>query len=146
MLRSSTLGLVILLSLVGALAAACGSGRSDAAGPAARTVLSVAERDFAIDVSSHRVAAGKVLFTVTNKGPDRHELIVVRDDNGLRLRSDGMTVDEEALASRIVGALEPGPTGDVRSLTVDLRPGRYMVLCNMFGHYMGGMHSVVLAS
>lgn len=145
-MRWSTLGLVILLGLVGALAAACGSGGSDAAGPASHAVVAVAERDFAINVSSHRVAAGKVLFRVTNKGPDRHELIVVRDDDGLRLRSDGMTVDEEALASRIVGALEPGPAGDVRSLTVDLRPGRYMLLCNMFGHYMGGMRSVVLAS
>ena len=57
-----------------------------------------------------------------------------------------MTVDEEALSARIVGALEPGPAGDVRTLAVDLRPGRYMLLCNMYGHYMGGMHQVVVAA
>jgi uncharacterized cupredoxin-like copper-binding protein len=145
MVRNSSVGLAILLALAGALAASCGAGgkTTEAAG---RTVVPVVEHDFAIDLSTHHVSSGKVVFRITNKGPDQHELIVVRDDGRLKLRSDGMTVDEEALSARIVGALEPGPAGDVRTLAVDLRPGRYMLLCNMYGHYMGGMHQVVVAA
>jgi uncharacterized cupredoxin-like copper-binding protein len=51
-----------------------------------------------------------------------------------------MTVDEAALAPSIVGSLEPGDPGSVRLLRLDLAPGRYEVMCNMEGHYMGGMH------
>ncbi len=36
---------------------------------------------------------------------------------------DGMTVNEEALKSSIVGALEPGAPGSVRELRVELTPG-----------------------
>ena len=37
-----------------------------------------------------------------------------------------------------------GAPGSVRGLTLRLRPGRYEIFCNMAGHYMGGMHAVVL--
>ena len=56
-----------------------------------------------------------------------------------------MTVNEEALKSSIVGTLEPGAPGSVRELRVELKPGRYVLLCNMSGHFMGGMHTVVVA-
>ena len=38
-----------------------------------------------------------------------------------------------------MGTLEPGSPGSIRGLKVDLRPGRYELLCNMSGHYLGGM-------
>src|SRR5258708_6418758 len=80
-------------------------------------------------------------FQVTNNGPDAHELIVVRlGDRPIPLRADGTTVNEEALKSSIVGTLEPGASGSIRLLAVGLTPGRYVVMCNMEGHYMGGMH------
>jgi uncharacterized cupredoxin-like copper-binding protein len=63
----------------------------------------------------------------------------------LPLRGDGTTVDEETLKSEIVGVLEPGAPGSVRELRVHLAPGRYVLLCNMSGHFMGGMHTVVVA-
>jgi uncharacterized cupredoxin-like copper-binding protein len=85
-----------------------------------------------------------VTFRIKNHGPDAHELIVVHDEGGLPLRSDGITVDEEALTKRIVGGLEPANAGAVRELRVHLSPGRYTLLCNMFGHFMGGMHATVV--
>src|SRR5205807_1813423 len=74
---------------------------------AADRVVTVKERDFRIAISTHRVAPGAVTFRITNVGPDAHELILIRADHGLPLRSDGITVDEEALATRTVGTLEP---------------------------------------
>jgi uncharacterized cupredoxin-like copper-binding protein len=106
-------------------------------------VVDVVERDFKIAVAENHLEAGTVIFQADNKGPDAHELIIVRDNGQLPLRADGMTVNEKGLEKQIVGTLEPGPSGDIRDLRVDLKPGRYVLLCNMYGHYMGGMHSAI---
>lgn len=137
------LGGVAACLLVAGSVSGCGATSRLAAGG---RVVSVTERDFTIKASPKRVPAGQVVFQARNRGPDEHELIVVRErDAALQLRSDGMTVNEEALKSSIVGTLEPGAPGSVRELRVSLAPGRYVLLCNMSGHYMGGMHTVVVA-
>jgi hypothetical protein len=114
--------------------AGCGSGQRDDA--SARGVQ-VRERDFRIR-APRALHEGKVAFDVDNAGPVDHELIVVRASGALPRRSDGLTIDEDSLESRTVGVLEPG-LGE-RQLTVDLRPGRYEMFCNMQGHYLAGMH------
>ncbi len=125
-----------------AVSAGCGTAARFTAGG---QVVAVTERDFAIKASPRQVSAGTVVFQARNRGPDAHELIVVRErGKQLQLRSDGMTVSEEALEKSIVGTLEPGAPGSVRELRVKLKPGRYELLCNMSGHYMGGMHTVVV--
>jgi uncharacterized cupredoxin-like copper-binding protein len=141
----------VSLPLVGALAfglavvaGALLSGRGIAASSDGGHVVTVKERDFKIAVSTRRVAAGDVVFRVTNRGPDAHEMILIRAPGQLPLRSDGITVDEEGLEAQTVTALEPAPAGTVRETRVRLRPGRYVLLCNMYGHFMGGMHAVVL--
>jgi uncharacterized cupredoxin-like copper-binding protein len=127
-----------LLVLAGAMSGCGGTASSKGV-----RVVDVVERDFKISLSENHLFAGPVVFQADNKGPDAHELIVVRDNGRLPLRPDGMTVNEEGLEKQIVGALEPGPSGDIRDLKVDLKPGRYVLLCNMYGHFMGGMHSTI---
>jgi uncharacterized cupredoxin-like copper-binding protein len=106
-----------------------------------RTSVRVTERDFRISAPK-LVAAGDVNLVVRNNGPDTHELIVVRG-NGARLplRRDGLTVDEEAVLKRTAASLDGGAPGSVRRLSVHLAPGRYVLFCNMAGHYLGGMHT-----
>lgn len=117
----------------GACAGSDGSGRTPA------TVIRVTERDFTIHVPP-RIASGDVRLLVHNRGPDMHELIVVRSSAAhLPLRSDAATVDEEGLEPLTLGTLEPGPPGSVRELDLHLRPGHYELICNMAGHYLGGM-------
>ena len=129
-----------MLACAGLLAlAGCGGTSS----PGLR-VVRIGERDFHITAPRH-LAPGRVKLVVANEGPDLHELIVVRDPSGtLPMRTDGVTVNEEALAPEELGSLEPGEPGSVRGLTVTLRPGRYEIFCNMAGHYMGGMHAVLV--
>lgn len=123
-----------LLTLAG-----CGGGAS-----AGIRVMRITERDFRITAPRH-LAPGRVRLEVANDGPDLHELIVVRDPStALPMRSDGLTVDEDALRPVELGSLEPGAPGSVRALTLTLRPGRYEIFCNMAGHYMGGMHAVLV--
>lgn len=104
------------------------------------TSVRVTERDFRIKAPKD-VTAGSVRFLVRNLGPDHHEFIVVRaGGRRLALRADGLTVDEDALEDVTAGAVEPAPPG-VHELRARLAPGRYELLCNMSGHYMGGMHA-----
>jgi len=108
-------------------------------------VVDVTERDFAISLSQRQIPAGTVVFRATNHGPDEHELIVARVRNRkLPLRSDGLTLSEEELQKSIVGTLEPGQPNSVRELRVRLSPGRYVLFCNMYGHFMGGMRADVV--
>jgi hypothetical protein len=131
----------VLFGVCGVLITGCGSASSSPGG----SVVRVTERDFQI-TGPKQVPAGTVVFRVRNDGPDDHEFIVVRlGPSPIPLRADGMTVNEEALKSSTVGALEPGPPGSVRTVAIDLVPGRYEMFCNMEGHFMGGMHQVFVA-
>jgi uncharacterized cupredoxin-like copper-binding protein len=103
--------------------------------------IRVAERDFKIALARKRVPAGDYTLVVHNKGPDSHELIVVKARSPqLPLRLEGMTVDEDSLESSIPGLLEPEAPG-THNLKVHLTPGRYELICNMSGHYFGGMRA-----
>jgi uncharacterized cupredoxin-like copper-binding protein len=127
---------LILVSLALLACPGCGSGGHHAAAP----VVRVTERDFRITAPKH-VRSGDLVLSVRNRGPDAHELIVVRDrSTGLPLRRDGSTVSEEKLEPVIAGALEPGHPHSVRRLRLHLAPGTYELFCNMSGHYLGGMH------
>ena len=102
------------------------------------------ERDFRISAPK-RARSGDLVLSVHNRGPDAHELIVVRERGArLPLRRDGSTVSEEELEPIIVGTLEPGKPGSVRKLRLHLAPGRYELFCNMSGHYLGGMHTTLV--
>jgi hypothetical protein len=129
-------------ALVAALLAGCGASGTATQGG---NVIAVTERDFAI-VAPKALPAGKVVLQVANKGPVAHELLVVRApaDGALPMRTDGLTVDEDRLTRSEVGVLEPADAHAVRDLSVDLTPGRYVLFCNMSGHFLGGMHRVLV--
>ena len=127
------------LVVAAVLAAGCAGGAS----PAARggKPVRITERDFRI-AAPKQVRGGDVRFAVENRGPVAHEFIVVKlSGSRLPMRRDGMTVDEDAVESRTAGALEPQAAGKVTDLRARLTPGRYELLCNMAGHYRGGMHT-----
>lgn len=108
------------------------------------TALRVTERDFRISAPK-QVASGNLVVTVDNKGPDDHELIIVRATTArLPLRSDGLTANEERLDPITAVALEPVGPGTVRKVRLHLEPGRYVLFCNMSGHLMAGMRTTLV--
>ena len=132
--RRAALALAILATLA---ASAC-AAKEPASTEGGRRVIDVNERDFRIS-APRKVSPGDVVLSVKNRGPDDHELIVAKvGRSNLPFRRDGLTLDEDAAERSIVGALEPGEPG-TRRLRVRLTPGRYLLICNMFGHYLGGM-------
>jgi uncharacterized cupredoxin-like copper-binding protein len=136
---------MLLAALVLAVAGCSSSGKPSGS----VTVAPIVERDFKISASQYQLHAGQVDLSVKNDGPDAHELIVVREtESGLPLRKDGLTVDEETIEKEKLelGALEPGQPGAVRHMRVNLTPARYLLLCNMAGHYLGGMHTELVVN
>jgi|tagenome__1003787_1003787.scaffolds.fasta_scaffold20369883_2 uncharacterized cupredoxin-like copper-binding protein len=132
------------------IAAACaqaltGCGSHAPATDGSGAVLRVTERDFKI-TAPKVVRAGDVRLVVANHGPDDHELIVVRAPvvGSLPMRADGVTVDEDLTEHARAGGIEPAPGGTVSHLGLHLAPGRYLLLCNMSGHYLGGMRTTVV--
>jgi uncharacterized cupredoxin-like copper-binding protein len=94
-----------------------------------------------IMVSPKRVPAGKVTFVVRNAGIVEHELLVIAWPKGGKLTVTHFKADESASLGE-VSELKPGKTGRV---TLTLRPGRYLLICNLSGHYQLGMQTVIEA-
>jgi uncharacterized cupredoxin-like copper-binding protein len=94
-----------------------------------------------LNVSARRVPAGKVTFVVRNAGTVEHELLVIPWPKAGKLTVASFRADEgESLGE--VPELKPGKTGRV---TLELRPGRYLLICNVAGHYQLGMQAAIEA-
>jgi hypothetical protein len=119
---------------------ACSSSSHDAGTRPGEQTLRVKVRDFAINAPK-LVPAGNVALRVSNGGPDTHELILLRGGEKLSLRPDNLTLDEDALKPRTVSVLEDDHPGSQRVWHLQLAPGRYVLVCNMSGHYLGGMRT-----
>ena len=97
-----------------------------------------------LKLSSNTAKAGKVTFNVVNTSKDTvHEVVILPYNEGKALPygDKDMRIDEEA-AGHLgeVSELQPGKSG---SVTLDLKPGKYLLVCNIAGHYMNGMWEIV---
>lgn len=99
-----------------------------------------------ITPDAQHVKAGQVTFEVTNSSKSMvHEMVVAKVDANKLPPYDAANakVDEESFESLgEVPELDPGKSG---SVSLKLEPGTYVLFCNIPGHYMGGMWSVVTA-
>lgn len=87
------------------------------------------------------VPAGIVSFQVTNSSKDTvHEMIVMYladPTQPLPYIDKDSRVDEDKAGDKgEVSELDPGASG---TLTVALKPGKYLLICNVAGHYAAGM-------
>lgn len=147
MRKLALLPMIVLAGL--ALVAACGddddgngggNGNGDGNGGA---TVDIELREWAVAADPTSVSAGSVTFNIENTGPDHpHELVVVRTDlaaDALPTHENG-AVDEEAADIEIVDEVEDIAVDDTATLTVDLEPGSYVLICNIVegeeGHEM----------
>jgi len=126
----------LIAILVGALvvAGACGGATE----PTEQPTLSVALTDFAVTADPGTVKAGRVVFAIRNRAAMAHELTVIRTDlapNALPI--DGGKAKEDVK----VGGVANISAGVSRRLVLDLTPGRYILICNVPGHYQLGMRT-----
>ncbi len=89
--------------------------------------------------------AGKVDFTINNAGAIEHELIAFRSDLDPKSfpRADG-DIDENGNGIVQVTDGDDIAAGGTQTRTIDLtKPGKYVFLCNIPGHFLKGMYAVV---
>jgi uncharacterized cupredoxin-like copper-binding protein len=105
--------------------------------------IAVVENDFRIQATPTAVKGGLIDFTVANAGPSAHEFLIFRANqapNALPTGSDGR-VDESS--DQITKVFDSGDNIAPRGSKVfhaALTPGTYVMVCNLPGHYMAGMH------
>jgi uncharacterized cupredoxin-like copper-binding protein len=96
--------------------------------------------EMAIELDSEMVPAGTITFDVTNAGTVEHEFVVIATDLAVdQLPVKDGVVDETQL--QVLGEIEGVQPGLSGSLTLDLAPGRYVIICNLPGHYLAGMRT-----
>jgi uncharacterized cupredoxin-like copper-binding protein len=97
--------------------------------------------EYTIQLSSATAKAGDVTFKIANAGTVVHELVVVQTDQGvdaLPKNAEGVVDEEQLISMGEQGDLEVGKATD---LTLKLPAGHYMLICNLPGHFAGGMHA-----
>lgn len=151
--RRVTLGLaatLLMSSSAGALAASTvevslwdkGANTKMATGIAYATPgLDLTKATMGIKASPSAVKAGKVKFKVANDSKDTiHEMIVMYLEDPakpLPYIANESRVDEDKAGDKgEVSELDPGKSG---ALTVELKAGKYLLICNVPGHYAAGM-------
>jgi len=157
--RLLALGMTVAaMTSAGVLAAGCGSDSSS--NPPATTAPETAEttpaapaggtgtavtvdlgkgREFAVAPSVTSAPAGSITFTVTNDGRMMHEMVVVPEPSGgaqALKKADG-SADETGSP----GEAPDIAAGKTKTVTLNLTAGRYLLLCNLPGHFAGGMYA-----
>ena len=154
-----TTGFALLLA-GSALALACGGGASEGgsktseggktsegakstegAKGGAEGSVAVALSEWGVKPASASVKAGKVDFKTTNSGSTPHELVVIKTDvahDKLEKNSSGV-VDETKY--KPLGRTKQLDGGKTEELELDVTAGKYVLLCNVAGHYDLGMHT-----
>jgi uncharacterized cupredoxin-like copper-binding protein len=156
-MRLTPLSVPLLASVV--LAAGCG-GTDEVAlpGPAVKSAVKttaapsgtiVRERsitqqmtEFAFAPRDLRVAAGRFTITARNTGKIVHELILIRTDRapGSFAVANGRVSETGSVGE--ISETKPGASG---THTFQLKPGRYVLVCNIAGHYQAGMYGSLVA-
>jgi uncharacterized cupredoxin-like copper-binding protein len=109
------------------------------AATASTTSIAVALTEWKVTPSRTTAAAGHVTFDVHNGGAQPHELVVLKSSKpAARLGKAGTARLPETGHVGEVGELKAGADGKT---TIDLKPGRYALICNLPGHWTAGMRS-----
>lgn len=105
--------------------------------------LEVAMNEYAYVPPAAKTTAGPVNVSAPNDGALPHELVIAKtnaDPSKLPTTSDG-SVDEDALD--VPGEVPEVGAGETGTATIDLKPGKYVMFCNIPGHYAAGMYGTL---
>lgn len=131
--------------------AAEASSKPVATGPASATSTAVDASSGKITVDSTEwgfsapeidAKPGKLTVTLDNTGKVVHELVLLKSDaapGALKVGSQGRVSESASVGE--VSELKPGAS---KSTTFNLKPGRYVYVCNIPGHYASGMRGVLV--
>lgn len=123
------------------------SGEATEAGSATTTAPAAGGQTLKIEMGEFyykpqdvQAKAGTVTIDADNVGGAPHELVLAKTDVDpakLPTVADG-SVDEASLD--VPGEIEEVEGGAAGTVTLDLKPGKYVMFCNLPAHYTAGMY------
>jgi uncharacterized cupredoxin-like copper-binding protein len=130
--RAGLLDAIAVLAAV--IAAVALASTSSAASKSTKVTLS----EFKVSPSPKRLTHGKVTFTAENTGSMEHYLIVIKTSTAAsKLKVSNHRASEKGR----VGKVDDIAAGTSKKVTLNLKKGHYVLICNIPGHYAAGMHS-----
>ncbi|MEK6206190.1 MAG: hypothetical protein AABM32_00965 [Chloroflexota bacterium] len=105
-----------------------------------QSTITVKLSEFKIELSSSVAKTGDVVFNVQNTGVLLHELALLKTDlapDKLPVLPDG-SVDEDKL--ELMDEIEDIEPTKSPTMTVNLKPGNYVLICNVAGHHAAKMY------
>lgn len=100
-----------------------------------KMLVKVQLKEFKVIPSPLSAKRGAVSFSVKNTGTIDHEFVVLRTNTPpAKLPVKG----GKAVETGRVGRLGPLKAGSSKSLNLTLKSGKYVLLCNLPGHYQAG--------
>jgi uncharacterized cupredoxin-like copper-binding protein len=133
---------ISVLAAIGVLAA-LGAAMAFAFRSSERSsAVNVTVREMSVTVAPKSVPEGKVTLTVRNVGQVEHELVVLRRESLRRLPVRNFKAQEPE--ADVIGEAEDIEAGKSKRLVLTLHPGRYLLFCNIHGHYQLGMANHLL--
>lgn len=115
--------------------------QTQAAGGGEATTVQTTLTEFKVELDPTSAEAGEITFETENAGAIPHQLTVIKTDlepDALPVKDNG-TVDLDQVEA--VGEIDEFPAGETESGTFTLEAGKYVVICDVPGHYQGGMHA-----
>jgi len=102
--------------------------------------VAVHMQDYKVILSVASVKAGTVRFGIKNEGGMEHSFELIKTD----VAFDQLpTVDAKAKEDGLVKQVRSLPVGKVSVVSADLAAGKYVVICNVVGHYQLGMRAAL---
>jgi uncharacterized cupredoxin-like copper-binding protein len=112
--------------------------------------LEIKMGDYFFSPSAVTAKSGKTAIEAPNEGTVEHELVVFKTNlNPAKLPTESNGgVDEEKLDEIAEGEGEVSDVaaGETKSGNFDLAPGKYVIFCNLPGHYAQGMYGALTVS
>lgn len=123
---------------------------ADANGKAGSTggkTVEIKMGDYFFNPEDATAQAGSTTIEAPNEGSVEHELVVFKtnlDPSKLPTESNG-GVDEEKLdeIAEEAGEVADVEAGETKSEGFKLTPGKYVIFCNLPGHYAQGMYGTI---
>lgn len=104
--------------------------------------LAVTMKDYRVEMNVTTLKAGTVKIGIKNAGGMEHSFELIKSD----LPFDKLPMDTGAAKAKedgLVKQVKSIAVGKVSTLTADLAAGKYVVICNVAGHYQLGMRAAL---
>lgn len=131
----AALALVVAVVAAGLVVASASPADNEAS-----AVVSLTLTEWKLTPGQVTVRPGRISFVVRNDGTMAHEFVVLKSHlhhHTLKVKGG------KAVETTRVGRIRQIPSGTSKRITLKVPAGKYVLLCNMLGHYQAGQYAAL---